>query len=238
MRKILFYLLILCVTTSAFGQNLVLSPNPVEVTGDANTIAEAHAELTNNGPETQVLTWKRTINSITSGWESSICDPNLCWAPFADAPSYGFSLTSGGTGTVYAKFDATNAPDGPAIPGTGHVEVLFYSIADSANYNATAVFHAMLTGDVGFFSPNAENSFTLYPNPAVSDINLLASYTSNISQINIVNIVGKVVSSSAWTTTSGIMTMNISSLPEGIYFVQFMNAKNEIVATKKLAVKD
>lgn len=237
MRKLYSTLICsLAISASLLAQNITLDPGSAYISGDASSIAEAHATLTNNGPADQLMTWSRKVNDIPEGWESSVCDPNLCWAPFADAPSYGFTLTSGGTGNTYIKFDARNMPSGPAIPGNGYVEVCFYSMEDSANYNVTGVYTADLTA-VGFYSPSAQNNYAVYPNPAVNEVNLLASYSSNIESVNIVNIVGKVVSSSAWAPEAGIMALNIRNLAEGIYFVQFINSQNEIVVTKKLAVK-
>ncbi|MBC8047190.1 MAG: T9SS type A sorting domain-containing protein [Fimbriimonadaceae bacterium] len=237
MRNIYLSILSICLTTIVSAQYIVLDPGTADITGDPSEIAEAHATIKNNGPENQDMTWLRKVNDIPELWESSVCDPNLCWAPFANSPSYGFTLTSGGSGNTYIKFDARNMPTGPAVPGNGHVEINFYSISDSANYNALGVYTANLDG-VGFHSPNAENSFTVYPNPAVSDVNLIASYSSNIQKIKIVNIVGKTVYDMNWVTSSGKMLLSVEQFPEGIYFVQFINESNDIVATKKLAVKD
>jgi hypothetical protein len=234
-----FYLITLfsCAASWIVAQNITIDPGSAYVSGDPSVIAEAHATLHNNGSQDQSMTWLRKVNDIPDGWESSICDPNLCWAPFANAPSYGFSLTSGGTGSSYVKFDARNMPDGPAIPGIGYVEVVFYSLTDSANYNASGTYTADLSG-VGFFSPNAANSFSVYPNPAINDVNLVASYSSSVDKIKIVNIVGKVVYTADWQVTQGKMIINVAQLTEGIYFVQFVSTDNTIIATKKLAVKD
>lgn len=239
MRKIYLSVFISISTVIASGQNITLTTNPIAISGDPSLVEEAVTYIHNNGPESQAMTWLRVTNTIPAEWTSSVCDPNLCWSPVADSPGYTFTLLPGDSGIVYIKFDARNG--GSPISGCGEVEVNFYSTTDSANYNVAGVFQAQL-GDVecgftlAFYSPAIENSFLVYPNPAVNDFNAIASYASHIKTLAVINLVGKTMKTFQWETTSGKMNIAINDLAEGIYFVQFIDENEKVVSTKKLAV--
>lgn len=226
------------------AQNITLTPNYAELDGDPSVILEIHIDLQNTG-EHQAMTWLRTMNEIPDGWTSSVCDFNLCWSPLADEPGYPFDLKADTTGSVYVKFDARNYHDGAfdPIPGCGDVGVTFYSTTDSANYTADAVFHARLGVEetdcsVAVISPVLENSFAVYPNPAVNTINVMASFSAHISRVEIVNIVGRTVQSETWTSGAGKMGFDITALPQGIYFVRLINDKGTAVYTEKISVTE
>jgi hypothetical protein len=210
-----------------------LSVDTAYATGDPVEIHKATVTVTNTGTQAQSMTWLRTKNEKPAEWETSVCDPNLCWAPFADAPGYGWNQEPDGSIEFYVQFDGRNIPDA-AVPGHGEVEITIYSEADSANYNAFGVFIADL-GATGFYSPSMDQVFEVYPNPAINDLTVMASYSSDIEQIQIVNLVGKTVLLQNWNNGTGKMTVDIRDLPEGIYFVQFIG-KDKVLKTKKISI--
>jgi Secretion system C-terminal sorting domain len=236
MRKIFSSLSLAVLTISVVSAQsyISLSADTSFATGDPSEIHKAEVVVSNTGPDDQSMTWKRVKNEIPTEWETSVCDPNLCWAPFADAPGYGWSHDAGEDVNFYVQFDGRNMPDGPAVEGEGVVDIIIYSEDDSANYNAYGVFIGNL-GGASFFSPNMEQVYEVYPNPAIHEINLMASYSAGVQQIQVVNLVGKVVLSRSWNAGSGKMTLDISSLPEGIYFVQFLGS-DQVLKTKKISV--
>ena len=75
---------------------------------------------------------------------------------------------------------------------------------------------------------NAENSVSIYPNPANSTINILNNSILSISKIEILDLLGRTVIS-----TVNHETIDISSLPEGQYFVKI---QGETTMVKKLSV--
>lgn len=241
MRKIFILLLISISTHGLFSQNITLTPSYAELDGDPSEIAAVIVELYNSGEE-QAMTWMRTVNDIPEKWKSSVCDFNLCWAATADQPGSFFIVPADTTGAVHVQFDARDFYDSeyhPA-PGCGTVEVVFYSVEDSANYNALGVFHARLgveETDCGtaLVSPTLDNSFLVYPNPAVNTLNAVASFSAHINKIEIVNIVGRPVKEIIWNTSNGKMTFDINEIPQGIYFVRLINDKNVAVHTEKIS---
>ncbi|MBK7037687.1 MAG: T9SS type A sorting domain-containing protein [Bacteroidetes bacterium] len=227
---------------SLYAQYITLDPAYSEVDGDPSEMVEVNITLQNTG-ETQAMNWLRTVNDIPDFWSSSVCDYNLCYGPNTDEPTDYFESVGGTSGTVYVRFDARNYYDGEyhPIPGCGTVEIVYYSVLDSANYNALGVFHARLgvtEEDCGgvWISPSLDNSFSVYPNPAINSLNVVASFSAHISKVEIVNIVGMSVQEVKWNTSSGKMTFDITELPQGIYFVRLLNDKNAAVYTEKISV--
>lgn len=215
--------------------NIELSMDTAYAYGDPSEIHKAEITVTNTGTDAQEMTWMRIKNDIPAEWETSVCDPNLCWAPFASTPGYGWNQEAGEDITFFVQFDGRNLPDGPAVAGNGVVDVMIYSIDDSVNYHARGVFIGDLQSGLGFYSPSMDNVFEVYPNPAINEITLMGSANSGVQEIVIVNIVGKVVKIQPWLTGDGTLTLPVDELPEGIYFVQFVG-QDRILSTKKISI--
>ena len=87
----------------------------------------------------------------------------------------------------------------------------------------TALFNS---SNVGINEVSQSNLFTVYPNPTNSalTINSIANYTS----IQIVNMLGQVV-----FTKEKSASLNVSSLPSGIYFIQLVDNKGSVIGKEK-----
>ncbi len=242
MKKIFLLLTAFSIWNFGFSQYITLTPDSADLDGVPETILEIHIDLHNSGDDAS-MSWMRLVNDIPDYWTTSVCDFNLCWASNADEPGYPFVAGSDTTGSVYVKFDARNYHDGSfdPVPGCGTVEITFYSPADSANYNALGVFHARLgvteeECSLVAVSPVWDNSFSVYPNPAADLLNIVASFSAHVQEVEIVNIVGKVVQQEKWNTPSGKMSLNIHDLPQGIYFVRLIDQNGKAMYTEKLSV--
>ena len=80
-----------------------------------------------------------------------------------------------------------------------------------------------------------EGNFTLYPNPADTSVQISLNTTDNIKNITVYDVVGKQVKTINNSVT-GSVSVDVSDLTNGIYFVEItseLNAK----ATKKLVIK-
>jgi hypothetical protein len=80
-----------------------------------------------------------------------------------------------------------------------------------------------------FEIPNSENTFVVYPNPASTF--LYVHGQTSIEQIDIFDMTGKVVLKLSVTSGSNI-TIDISGLSDGIYFVQLLTADGVSSASK------
>lgn len=244
MKKALLFISAVISSLGFFAQNIVLDPASATEVGDPSEIVDIHINLINNGDD-QLMTWKRTVNDIPEGWTSSVCDFKLCWLYTADQPGDPFVVPADTTGSVYVKFDARHIVmgiDSPDIPGCGYVEIVYYSISDSANYTATGMFEAKLGVDedcnVAVYSSAMDNSFHVYPNPAVNVMQAIASSSANIERLELINIVGKTMKVVKWNAAAGKMTIDVSDLPQGIYFAMFINAENKVMSTEKITINN
>ncbi len=65
-----------------------------------------------------------------------------------------------------------------------------------------------------------DQDFAIYPNPAKNEISIsFLTVASNQSNITIYNLLGKVVLEMNSIDTNGLNVINVSNLPEGLYFV-------------------
>jgi hypothetical protein len=80
------------------------------------------------------------------------------------------------------------------------------------------------------------NAFNLAPNPASDEVQIV--FTQNIGnpvQVNIYSMLGEIVSEQKHYVAANTLTVNVTNLPEGIYFLAVSN--NEINTTRKLIIK-
>ncbi|HWY98068.1 MAG TPA: T9SS type A sorting domain-containing protein, partial [Bacteroidia bacterium] len=77
------------------------------------------------------------------------------------------------------------------------------------------------------------DAITVYPNPATQNLNIKFSYAkAATAKINIVDVTGRVLMESGCEATSGgTMSLNISALPTGVYFVK-VTANNSFQVVK------
>ncbi|MBI3510246.1 MAG: T9SS type A sorting domain-containing protein [Bacteroidetes bacterium] len=91
------------------------------------------------------------------------------------------------------------------------------------------------------FSPASVNeeqqqiSFSLFPDPAIGEINIEIKNTNENYLANITDVSGRIILSPVEFSKN--IQINISSLSPGIYFVQIMSENKHVVAIKKLIVE-
>ena len=83
---------------------------------------------------------------------------------------------------------------------------------------ATSTFKTLGTQDFDFAS-----YFTLYPNPAKSDLNITAKETINVKSISVYNTLGQLVLVA--TNADKVSKIDVSSLTSGNYFLQIKTDK-------------
>ena len=99
-------------------------------------------------------------------------------------------------------------------------------VSSGACTDTSAVAVLTVVNNVGINEVSQSNIFTVYPNPTNSTltINTKANYTS----IQIVNTIGQVV-----FTKEKSASLNVSSLPSGIYFIQLLDNKGSVISNEK-----
>jgi len=148
----------------------------------------------------------------------------------------GKTLTAAMTGASYQWLDCNHGYS--AIPGaTGRS----YTASKSGNYavriangsciDTSSCFNVTVNGIAAF---EAENSISIYPNPTSSNVFIdCSSIDEGIMNIKVLSMVGEELQSKEIYKVSGNFNerLNLSSLPEGIYFIE-INFKGQIIMKK------
>lgn len=107
---------------------------------------------------------------------------------------------------------------------------IFHLLCFHKSWNVIYINPVFNECDEDFISENSmENGFEVYPNPAKDFVKILNDKDLTISNIEIIDMFGRVIS-----CVEGNDEINVSELPKGEYFVKIMTG--ESVITKKLFI--
>jgi len=107
---------------------------------------------------------------------------------------------------------------------------IFHLLCFHKSWNVIYINPVFNECDEDFISENSmENGFEVYPNPAKDFVKILNDKDLTISNIEIIDMFGRVIS-----CVEGNDEINVSELPQGEYFVKIMTG--ESVITKKLFI--
>jgi len=183
--------------------------------------------LKNESEDTITVMWKRNIISLKDGWETAVCDKNLCYVP-----SYGETSAADGTNLVLApgeesNFDVHVYPDG--TEGFAIVEVTATDITNSANtVTGRYEFNQMSTSTFDFKKADIK----IYPNPTIDFISLTED--DQVERLIIYNIVGRPVKLFDANYSNHYDVMD---LPTGMYLVRLMGKNDRTIKTVRLSKK-
>ena len=158
--------LLLFFVTTAFSQNIQFVHDEI-VTGEGSACDAFYAMsgvINNTGAE-QIIAWERLENNMPCDWFNSVCDINICYAPFLD--NFEFQLADGDTMYLSVSFYAVNQE------ATGSVVMRAYvkddpTIADTLIYEASSTPCENSEACVSSISTAEVLSENMYPNPVSS----------------------------------------------------------------------
>ncbi|MEX1192525.1 MAG: T9SS type A sorting domain-containing protein [Brumimicrobium sp.] len=199
----------------------------VTITGGDQTIY-TNFYVKNIGADAGFI-WRRDIISISSpGYSDQLCDDQICYTatgnpwicPSAMTISQGDSslfqpklLTSGYAGTAHMRYFVLDENENKL----DSIDVVFTSTADVAEEKATNL------------------DFSMFPNPSQKELTIQKASSSKESTVIFIDALGKEVLKTQMNNIT--MKVDISSLKNGIYFVQNINNKGVRSETKKLIVQ-
>jgi len=170
-----------------------------------------------NGCDSTVTT-NLTVNPLPS-LSVAAADTNVCISSSAVSL---IALPLGGTWTGAGIVGSTFSP---SVAGAG-THIITYTYTDINACANTAQITMVVDLCTGINVVSNIASLTVYPNPTNSTltINTKAIYSS----IQIVNTLGQLVFTREKSTS-----LNVSSLPSGIYFIQLVDNKGSIIGKEK-----
>jgi hypothetical protein len=136
------------------------------------------------------------------------------------------SITEGNT-TVDYRFEDRNLPS-TTTGGKIYYRLRQTSLNGKAEYSKVAIINSS-----SFKGTSAQLS--LYPNPASTVLHVALDGTQGTATVVLSDATGRIVDRKV-TTPEGTTTLEVSSLPAGMYFVQYRTEDNELIATERIAI--
>jgi hypothetical protein len=174
--------------------------------------------MTNEASEERTYRWVRTNLSISDGWESAVCDKNLCWFSSVDTKDVTLAAEEEATMDVHIY------PNG--VEGSAIVQIVITDLADTT-INVTNLYYFNA-------SPSSTNEvevekITMFPNPTDGEFSIKAG--NAVKKIVVYNLTGRTVRE---FETSGKRTFDVSDLPRGNYLVRMLGKDGTSIVTRLL----
>lgn len=237
MKKLILFASIFAGTLS-FAQNLVFHENGNVISGNAITIDSAatsdHAAPTyyvvNTTGAPITMTWSRTRMAHMSPYWDQICDDILCFDA-TDTKVYQRPTTmtvAPGDSTIFQPKVYPEATPGCAI-------YTYKVFSGLGTFQDSIQIKFRFGGEDCFLNtPETAMTYSVYPNPASTNLTINVNTGGNAVQVRIFNMMGELVSRT--TLVDGQNTVSVADLTNGIYFYSILK-NNEVVETKKLIIK-
>jgi len=228
MKKLLLFALIFSfVATLVDAQSFTATPVTKTVKVDNLSGETTHyIEVTNTSNKVLNLLWKRKVDFITDGWNTMICDVNLCYAPSTNEVAKTSTVAAGAT----VEFKVLVQPN--EIPGEAKVTLTIFEDGNETNTNTVDVYFngkTVSTKNLTEFS-----DLKLYPNPVTESFNL--SRTDGLGKAVIYNIVGKQLK--AFDLKNSSKNYNVSDLPAGMYIIRIFTDGGKVAKTLRFNKRD
>ncbi len=244
MKSILFsFVFIFTLFVSANAQQLELTwndeplPDTVGVYGDAGGDFELvfKAYLKNGTDQDLRIAAARETLSAIDGTDNSFCWAGNCYSPMTDTSSAEYDMVVP-AGQISGDFFSGHYTHANKFGET----VVKYTLFERGNIenNATVVvvFKYSLTGVENNVFDGVSIS-DAYPNPATGKVNFDFNLSGiNHASVKIINLLGSVVKNIDLTVGDNKTSIDVSDLPQGVYFYSIV-ANGNIYQTKKLIIK-
>ena len=226
-QTLLLFFLIFSISLSAQVTLKLTEPegSTTALASDDDVVAKGF--LKNESEDTITVMWKRNIIELKEGWETAVCDKNLCYVP-----SYGETSAADGTNLVSvpgeeSNFDVHVYPDG--TEGFAIVEVTATDINNAENtVTGRYEFNQNSTSTINF----NRTDIRIYPNPTIDFISI--SEADQVEHLIIYNIVGRPVK---FFNANFHNRYDVMDLPTGMYLVRLMGKNDRTIKTVRLSKK-
>jgi len=230
MKKSLLLVIFSCIFCFANAQNIKIVDPVTSVLGNSEEIAYINLHVKNNSASTQEIYLQRTLVSLVPGHLSYFCFGVTCYPPGVSKSPDNLTLTAGTTDESVKTY-----LDPRSTVGVSVVNYCYYNLAKTDSACLLLTYDMALTGIVN----NSHLKFVkVFPNPADENINL-AFNTEKVysnSEIQITDLSGRIVASEKVSTTEGLIKLDVSSLPSGIYICNLV-ADGVSIARDKVIVR-
>jgi len=208
------------ISWTAFAQSI--STADTLYTGVAGGAVDVvgHGTVDNTFNQVKNYEWTRNEIAITDGWQSAVCDKNLCYIPTVNTQEFTMGPLEAG-----ATLDVHVYPNGTS-EGSALIEVV---ITDAANANNTTVgYYAFDSSITGTQNPS-QALFKVYPNPSSGLFTIEGD--ADIEFVYLYNASGQLLKGFRYGSLS-VEWYDIAELPQGTYTLQLIGADYRILGSK------
>lgn len=238
MKKILLLLascFVLVSPSIVKSQTFTVTADTVSCT--INGFNTCHNDITNTTSGPITIKWHVTGTDFPADWlvdtVFGICDANLCrsnassvlWNGTSGSAFYcNYNIGSSAVRTFDLSLNLTSV-----TPGCHYVNV---QLEDSTNsYTKNIRFNVCKVPVKVATVSNKVDDVLIYPNPATDELNVVYDATADIKNIAVYNIIGKMMA--IYKVNGPSANLNLQNIPSGIYFVQLVNSRGNVVVTRK-----
>ena len=189
--------------------------------------------INNNTPGPIKVDWKvisHNIPAAPSVWNTDfgLCDNQYCYVSgiLSGSTQTSLDIAAGGNMHMYISYPYTVASATTFGPYYVTAEVSQGSTKDTVTF----MFNKWTTSVNNVATKSADN-VVLYPNPVRDDLNIVFTGMNEVKSLGIYNLIGKQVSAYKVNGTSA--SVNVESMPAGIYMLRLMDGQGRVVAVRK-----
>ncbi len=176
-----------------------------------------------------------TSGTFKDGWSfSGICDNEGCRDATAvlnglSFVSSDYPASTGYTNTAndfHAQFNADNA-------APNSIAWIRASVADNSNPGVSRTFTFLASKSAAGVTTvtRSDDNIVVYPNPALSEVNVIFDKSSKIRTIGVYNLIGQ--PTNIYRVSGNSAKLELSDAPAGIYFLRMMDERGNVVATRR-----
>ncbi len=220
---------------------VTIKPNPVDTVFQVDAVRLAAGEpydlvakatLINNTNDTLIIRWERNVVNVARGWDTKICDNNLCYVEIVNSnidPTLMLNEPLILLPKGKSNLDVHFLPNG--VVGTGKVELEVALARDPNRVLAVGQYNVEVVAVTLTSTQNVQKrTIQVYPNPSGDYFSLSSS--ENVDRITVYNMVGRAVR----TFRAEDNTMyDISKLPDGIYLIGLHDKKGSVIKTIRIS---
>ena len=210
--------------TAVFSQNYTVTADSITYSGSAfESTFYNKIKINNNTSSLIIMRWVRVQQDMPGNWTSSVCDNVTCHPETTDSAL--FSLPPNSNNSIFLHFYPANTP------GIGTVKIRVYN---TTNPSESALLTFIGDATSAGITEKGKMTMDIFPNPAKDKLIINVANNQKALNVGIFNALGQEVKSVNFMDVQKNITVNISELPDGYYFVRIKDTTGNSIVRKLL----
>ena len=194
-----------------------------DVQADQYYVLGVDGVLANNTSDSVASNWIRTVQYLTTGWTTSVCDPIFCYGESTNTADFVFLPDT--SANIRVDFSPHQ------LSGYGVVKVNFRKQGSISDF-VEGTFIGRVDAENGISTVEKLQGIKLFPNPAKDKIIIVTTSLMLPVSIEVYDILGKKINSAIVNEGENIFSADITTLKGGFYFLR-MKLSNGSVVTRQ-----